>query len=110
MSLMTGAESDLNVSTTPMVSVVGTAVLRAEPDEAMVVVTLSALKDGPGQALEDVARRSEALVALLDEFGIASSDRSTTGSASMRTLTTPRRGGDHWGIAPLRRSRCVSPT
>ena len=76
---MPGAECDLNVSTTPMVSVVGTAVLRAEPDEAMVVVTLSALKDGPGQALEDVARRSEALVALLDEFGIASSDRSTTG-------------------------------
>jgi uncharacterized protein len=42
-------------------------------------VTLSALKDGPGPALEDVARRSEALVALLDELGIASSDRSTTG-------------------------------
>jgi uncharacterized protein YggE len=79
MSWMPGAESDLNVSTTPMVSVVGTAVLRAEPDEAMVVVTLSALKDGPGPALEDVARRSEALVALLDEFGIASSDRSTRG-------------------------------
>jgi uncharacterized protein len=79
MSLMPGAESDPNVSTTPMVSVVGTAVLRAEPDEAIVVVTLSALEDGPGPALEDVARRSEALVALLDEFGIASSDRSTTG-------------------------------
>ncbi len=62
-----------------MVSVVGTAVLRAEPDEAIVVVTLSALKDGPGPALEDVAHRSKALVALLDEFGIASSERSTTG-------------------------------
>ncbi len=79
MSLMPGADSDPNVSTTPMVSVVGTAVLRAEPDEAIVVVTLSALKDGPGPALEDVAHRSEALVALLDEFGIASSERSTTG-------------------------------
>lgn len=45
----------------------------------MVVVILSALKDGPGPALEDVARRSEALVALLDELRIASSDRSTTG-------------------------------
>jgi uncharacterized protein YggE len=79
MSLMPGAESDPDVSTTPLVSVVGSAVLRAEPDEAIVVVTLSALEDGPGAALEDVARRSEALVGLLDEFGIASSDRSTTG-------------------------------
>jgi uncharacterized protein len=79
MSLMPGAESDPDVSTTPLVSVVGSAVLRAEPDEAVVVVTLSALEDGPGAALEDVARRSEALVGLLDEFGIASSDRSTTG-------------------------------
>ena len=58
---MPGAESDLNVSTTPMVSVVGTAVLRAEPDEAMVVVTLSALKDGPGPALEDVAAAARRL-------------------------------------------------
>ena len=76
---MPGTECDRTFSTTPMVSVVGTAVVRAEPDEAMVVVTLSALEDGPGPALEDVARRSEGLVGLLDEFGIASSDRSTTG-------------------------------
>jgi uncharacterized protein len=79
MSPMPPAESDPNLSTTPTVSVVGSAVLRVEPDEAIVVVTLSALEDAPGPALEDVARRSEALVALLDEFGIASSDRSTTG-------------------------------
>ena len=72
-------ECDRTFNTTPMVSVLGTAVVRAEPDEAMVVVTLSALEDGPGPALEDVARRSEGLVGLLDEFGIASSDRSTTG-------------------------------
>jgi hypothetical protein len=79
MSVMTGARFDPNFSATPTVSVVGTAVVRAEPDEAMLVVTLSALKDGPGAALEDVARRSEMLVALLDGFGIESSDRSTTG-------------------------------
>jgi hypothetical protein len=42
---------------TPVVSVVGNAVLRAEPDEAMVLVTLSALRDTPGPAVEDVARR-----------------------------------------------------
>lgn len=64
---------------TPVVSVVGEAVLRAEPDEAMVLVTLSALQDTPGPALEDVARRSGSLIALLDEFSILPSDRSTTG-------------------------------
>jgi hypothetical protein len=79
MSSMPVADSDADVSATPIVSVVGNAVLRTEPDEAMVVVILSALKDAPGPALEDVARRIEALVALLDELGIASSDRSTTG-------------------------------
>ena len=48
---MPGTESDPNVNPTPMVSVVGTAVLRAEPDEAMVIITLSALEDAPGPAL-----------------------------------------------------------
>jgi uncharacterized protein YggE len=76
---MAGADSDPSHSATPLVSVIGTAVVRAEPDEATLVVTLSALKDGPGAALEDVARRSEMLVALLDRCGIDSSDRSTTG-------------------------------
>lgn len=76
---MPATESEPDFSAAPTVSVVGSVVLRAEPDEAMVVVILSALMDGPGPALEDVARRSEALVALLDELGIASSDRSTTG-------------------------------
>jgi uncharacterized protein YggE len=64
---------------TPVVSVVGEAVLRAEPDEAMLLVTLSALKDTPGPALEDVARRSGSLLALLDDLSIPPSDRSTTG-------------------------------
>lgn len=64
---------------TPVVSVVGEAVLRAEPDEAMVLVTLTALEDTPGPALEDVARRSGFLIALLDELSILPSDRSTTG-------------------------------
>jgi uncharacterized protein len=79
MLLMPGANADSDFSATPTVSVVGTAVVRAEPDEAMLVITLSALKDGPGAALDDVARRGEMLVAVLDGFGIQSSDRSTTG-------------------------------
>jgi uncharacterized protein YggE len=70
---------DPGVDATPTVSVVGEAVLHAEPDEAMVVVTLSALNALPGAALEDVAYRSDALIVLLDELEIAPSDRSTTG-------------------------------
>ncbi len=71
--------SDLRPSGAPVVSVIGEAALRAEPDEAMVLVTLSALEGTPRPALENVARRSDALVALLDELSIDRSDRSTTG-------------------------------
>jgi uncharacterized protein YggE len=71
--------SDLRRSGPPVVSVVGEAVLRAEPDEAMVLVTLSALDDTPGPALQDVAHRSDALIALLDQLAIDPSDRFTTG-------------------------------
>jgi uncharacterized protein YggE len=63
----------------PTVSVLGEAAVRAEPDEAVVFVTLSALEASPGPALQDVARRGDELLALLDELSIARSDRSTTG-------------------------------
>jgi len=63
----------------PTVTVRGKAVLRAEPDEAMLLITLSALENDPGQALADVSRRSDALIALLDQLGVAKQDRSTTG-------------------------------
>jgi uncharacterized protein YggE len=64
---------------TATVTVRGEAVLRAEPDEAMVWVTLTALDADPGQALADVSRRAAALGALLDELGVEKHDRSTTG-------------------------------
>lgn len=73
------AETNPALGAAPTVSVMGEAMLRAEPDEAAVIVSLSALKDTPGQALEDVADRSLALAALLDELAIAVADRSTTG-------------------------------
>jgi len=57
----------------------GTALLRTEPDEAMLWITLTALLDAPGAALADVSRRSDALVPMLDELGISKNDRSTTG-------------------------------
>ena len=63
----------------PTVTVRGQAVIRAEPDEAMLWIMVSALEDSPGAALGDVGRRSDAIVRMLDELGVAKSDRSTTG-------------------------------
>jgi uncharacterized protein YggE len=71
---------DLDPSaTTPTITVRGDAVIRAEPDEAILWITLSALEHAPGPALSDVSRRSTALAAMLDEHGVATRDRSTTG-------------------------------
>ena len=66
-------------SPTPTVTVWGLAVLRTEPDEAVLWLNLSALEDTPGAALSDVAARGAALVTLLDGLGVAKADRSTTG-------------------------------
>ena len=63
----------------PSVTVLGESVIRTEPDEAIVWITLSATKPTPGSALADVARRSEGLRELLDELEIDRADRSTTG-------------------------------
>ena len=64
---------------TPRVTVRGVGLIRAEPDEAMLWITLTALKDGPGEALADVSTRASALAALLDELDVAKADRSTSG-------------------------------
>lgn len=53
MSQVSADASDLRSIGPPVVSVVGEAVLRAEPDEAMVLVTLSTLEGTPGPALQD---------------------------------------------------------
>jgi uncharacterized protein len=66
-------------ASTPVVTVRGVASIRTEPDEAVLWVMLSALEDAPGAALGDVSDRSAALVALLDELGVAKADRSTAG-------------------------------
>jgi uncharacterized protein YggE len=72
------ADPDSN-DTIPTVTVRGDAIIRTEPDEALLWITLSALQDAPGPALSDVSARSNALVVLLDELGVARTDRSTTG-------------------------------
>jgi len=64
---------------TPSITVRGIAVIRTEPDEASLILTLNALRDDPGAALSEVAARSNALAALLDELGVARTDRTTTG-------------------------------
>jgi uncharacterized protein YggE len=78
MSRMGSADSGQGLWA-PTVTVRGDAVIRSEPDEAVLSITLNALEDGPGAALSDVSARSNALVALLDDAGVAKADRSTTG-------------------------------
>jgi uncharacterized protein YggE len=63
----------------PTVTVRGDASIRAEPDEAFLWITLSALEDAPGPALSDVSARSERMIALLEEVGVGRSERSTSG-------------------------------
>lgn len=75
---MRGVPTDAD-NAIPTVTVRGYATIRAEPDDALLEVTLSALEDAPGPALSNVSARSDRLVALLDELGVAKADRSTTG-------------------------------
>lgn len=77
---------------TPSVTVRGQAAVRTEPDEAMLWITLTALRDAPGPALADVSERSEALVALLDELGVSAADRSTTGIGVHEEFDHTQRG------------------
>ncbi|MGO9753856.1 MAG: SIMPL domain-containing protein [Solirubrobacteraceae bacterium] len=93
------------VTASPTVSVQGVAVVRAEPDEAMLWITLSALEASPGTALADIAARSDQLVALLDKLAIPKADRSTTGVTVGEDFDhTPagRRSLGHRAVAKVR--------
>jgi uncharacterized protein YggE len=57
----------------------GDAIVRAEPDEAMLWITLTELEASPSAALQDVSARANALVEMLDGLGIAKTERSTAG-------------------------------
>jgi uncharacterized protein YggE len=61
------------------VEVRGEAILRAEADEALVWITLTATDASPGPALSDVAARGVVLAAILDELGVEKADRTTAG-------------------------------
>jgi uncharacterized protein YggE len=67
------------LGTEATVQVRGDAVVRAEPDEALLLITLTSTADSPGPALSDVSARSSALAAMLDDLTIAKSERTTTG-------------------------------
>ncbi len=57
----------------------GEAVVRAQPDEAVLWLTLTALEQAPGAALAEVQEHSQVLVGLLDELQVSATDRSTSG-------------------------------
>ena len=57
----------------------GEASVRVEPDDALLMITLTAIEDRPGAALSNVSTRSQALDRMLDRLGIAEAERSTTG-------------------------------
>ena len=95
--MSSSASDPLTLDSAPTVTARGEAVLRAEPDEAMLWITLTALESDPGQALADVSHRSEALVALLDELGVAKQDRSTTGVTVYEEFDHTRSGRQSLG-------------
>src|SRR2546429_315168 len=68
-----------HVNVTPAITVRGDALLRVEPDEAVLLIMLTSLKDAPGDALSDISVRSQTLITMLDELGVDNRDRSTTG-------------------------------
>lgn len=61
------------------IRVLGQGTVRAEPDEALLWITLTATADTAGEALSVVATRSSSLSTVLDELGIDRRDRTTAG-------------------------------
>jgi uncharacterized protein len=86
-----------------IVTVRGQATVRTEPDAAILWITLSAFEKSPGEALEDVAQRAEALGTLLDELGVPEADRSTAGVSVAEEFDPPRghRGLGHRATARI---------
>jgi uncharacterized protein YggE len=86
----------------PTVTVRGEAAIRVEPDEAVLAIALSALKEDPASALADVSERSDLLVTILDDLGVPRADRSTSG-VSLREefdhTTEGRRSLGHRAVA-----------
>ncbi len=63
----------------PVITVVGSAAIRTQPDEAIVSLTLTALDVSPAEAFADLVGRPDSLASILDELGVPRSDRLTSG-------------------------------
>ncbi len=77
--VMSAHAPDQGIAGGPTVTVRGEAAIRTEPDEAFVWITIAKTEPAPAPALAEVAKRTEALMGLLDELAIPRGDRSTTG-------------------------------
>jgi uncharacterized protein YggE len=86
------------------VTVRGTGVAPAQPDEVKMVLEISAQRGKPEEALSEVARRSEALSGILDELGIPADCRTTAGSAVVDVWEYDRQGNrSHAGYNAVNR-------
>jgi uncharacterized protein len=63
------------------VTVRGTGVASAQPDEVRILLELAAQRAKPQDALSEVAKQSEALTDILDGLGIPSTRRTTSGAS-----------------------------
>jgi uncharacterized protein YggE len=61
------------------VTTIGRGEVGVPPDEAALVLTIDAVRPTAAEALRDIGERARSLVALLDELGIESGARQTTG-------------------------------
>jgi uncharacterized protein YggE len=81
----------------PTVTVRGEAVRRAQPDEALLWITLSATADSPGAALADVAQRAQALNGMFDDLEVSQESRSTAGVSVSEEFDHTSRGAPRSG-------------
>jgi uncharacterized protein len=74
------------------VTVLGRGVVRTQPDEATLTLTVEATEPTPAEALDDVARRAQELASLCDELGIGAAQRVTAGATVAERVEHDREG------------------
>ncbi len=99
--MSTPATDPRSPDATPTVTVRGEAVLRTEPDEATMWITLSALENDPGKALGDVSRHSERSPRCLTSSGSKRRTARRPASPSTRSSITRALDADHSATEPL---------
>jgi uncharacterized protein YggE len=74
------------------VTVLGHGVVRSQPDEATLMLTVEATEPTPAEALDDVAERARQLTALCGELGIGEEQRVTLGATVAERVEHDREG------------------